>query len=308
MGPRTLPNVAGGSPRALPRVSLLLGVILLVAIALGIAATFLSAPVQPAPPTGPQDRTGSETALVTEGFLGLIVALIILLLIARASGGKSPGVSRYAVSVLMVLTVGVLFVVLLHYLGSGGDLGTASPQNSTGPPPGAPNGTLQPVNNSTGGLFGIPVLPAWAGYAGLVAAALVAVLIAVPLAQARRAERMEAEGLRSVPLRRSFESALTALAPGASADPRAIVIALYAKLLESVAPYLEEVDAATPHEIELECVRRLHLQPANARALTGLFEEARYSSHPFSDAQVERARLALSAALSDLKVPPGGHR
>ncbi|MCI4354404.1 MAG: DUF4129 domain-containing protein, partial [Thermoplasmata archaeon] len=109
---------------------------------------------------------------------------------------------------------------------------------------------------------------------------------------------------RTEPVRRSLEQALHALAQQNASDARGIIIGLYARLLEAVAPYLDELASATPREIERICIDRFGIASEHAHALTGLFEEARYSSHPFTDLQVERARTALAAALADLHLRP----
>lgn len=82
---------------------------------------------------------------------------------------------------------------------------------------------------------------------------------------------------------------------------RGHIFALYAALLDALAPALGELSARTPREVEWLSVRYLGVSPETARWLTGLFEEARYSSHPIPPESVGFARNALARLLQELQ-------
>jgi hypothetical protein len=82
---------------------------------------------------------------------------------------------------------------------------------------------------------------------------------------------------------------------------RGHIFALYAALLEALGPALGELSARTPREVEWLSVRYLGVSPETARWLTGLFEEARYSTHPIRPEAIGSARAALVRLLQELQ-------
>jgi hypothetical protein len=112
------------------------------------------------------------------------------------------------------------------------------------------------------------------------------------------------------PSRRAVADALAALEAQPYGDPRAVIVALYARLLVQVEPRLDGIEHYTPREIERVAVASLGVGGETARTLTGLFEEARYSTHPMDSDDSARARAALARALDemDARVPPGSGR
>ena len=278
----------------------LLGAVLAASVVVGIAATFLAAP---ATPLGPNPGRGpvSTSYQIVEGIgLGLLCLILGGMILFRVTAPRIPGhSSQYATPVAMFL-VAIAFLAILHFVVPGGPLGTETNQTQSGPPP-PPNETLPPASNHTVGPLPLaPGIPGWVGYVGLALVVVIVVLLVAPaLRPARPLARPPVE-----PVRRSLELALHELATREVTDARSIIIGLYARLLDTVGPYFEELAAATPREIEGICVRQLGIAPAHASALTRLFEEARYSSHPFTDLQVEQARSALTAALADLRLRP----
>jgi hypothetical protein len=82
---------------------------------------------------------------------------------------------------------------------------------------------------------------------------------------------------------------------------RGHIFALYAALLDALGPALGELSARTPREVEWLSVRYLGVSPETARWLTGLFEEARYSSHPIRPESIGAARDALLRLLQELQ-------
>lgn len=84
-------------------------------------------------------------------------------------------------------------------------------------------------------------------------------------------------------------------------DPRTAIIGAYARLLEGLAASDE---ARRPHEAPVEHLERvlgtLSVRPEPLRALIGLFEVARFSTHPLGEPDRARALDALRAAAADL--------
>jgi hypothetical protein len=278
-----------------------LAVFLVAALSIGLAATFLAAPAASPGPTpasqGPGVVSFSVVGWFSVGLLVLIVAALVVRRLLARSGGP---VGRTLVSYLVTFLLALTFLVAVRFIDPGavGLQPTPDVPGSTGSGsnPG-PNGTA--LNNTTFLPIPLsPLLPGWLLYVGLAVAVAVALLL-VPLVLARRARAAEVAPAPTA-VRRTLADALAALSGSERADARGVVIRLYAELLDRVGPQLDSLEAATPREIERECVARFGIQEEHARALTRLFEEARYSSHPFTDQDVGRARSALSLALADI--------
>jgi hypothetical protein len=138
------------------------------------------------------------------------------------------------------------------------------------------------------------VTPGWLPWAAL-AVVLVAIAAVIAFLLARRASR---EPLPAPPgAGAAVQAALDALdALDANADARAAVIAAYAAMERTLA---EHGTARAPTEAPREFLHRVLLTgratESEARTLTNLFEEARFSTHPVP----ERVRgLAVSALRS----------
>lgn len=282
--------------------------ILLLAVLVGLAAALLSRPLEP---TGPGPPSLGQLSAAQAGdiiaislFVGLGAWLFLTLRDQRA-----PFPPRMVATVLLVLLLGVLFVLvagIVHYGGpvSSGN-GTGGGPSSGGPGIGVPT-------NGTHPLLGLPqiTLPSWAGAAALLGIALLAGVLLVPYLVARAEDRRRARSESDAGLpdeaQRAIEETLARLGSGDGADPRAAILALYSRLLQIVAPRLGSVESRTPREIEQDAIRQLGLRPGVSTALTRAFEEARYSSHPMTPEAVDRARAALSEAVSDLAKSTGG--
>jgi len=87
-----------------------------------------------------------------------------------------------------------------------------------------------------------------------------------------------------------------------SGEPSEAIIVAYAKLLDGLAVcHQGRHPAETPLEHLERVLAALDVRPEPLRVLTALFGEARFSDHPMTDAQRERARAALQAAATDLE-------
>ena len=292
-----MPNGSATRRRTAPPRALL--VLLVVALVFGVAATFLAAPAAPPSNEGsngaPGAVSGSTVGWASIGLFGLILGSLVARRIA-SGGGNWP--LRTIAPLLAAFLVAIVFLIairaVVHVAPLPPDANRTAQNGSQSPP-----GPVSPGNLTLGPGPIAPGVPGWVLYVILGAVAVVALAVLYPVLMTPKGTPEE-EGDRRAPVRRSLEAALKALDEGAGADARAIIIALYARLLERIAPELEHYDSATPREIEHESVRRFGISASHARALTVLFEEARYSSHEFTPPQVDRARAALEQALADL--------
>ncbi|MGA8542653.1 MAG: DUF4129 domain-containing protein [Thermoplasmata archaeon] len=296
-------------PRGAPRSTAVLLVVVAFALAVGAAASLIAgAATAPAFHSGPIPGLFlSENQLALLFVVGLVVFVGIAIWVYTDSRHAIPG--RAAVGVIAIILVIVLFIALFHVLASSGVLNTTTPTNSTGTPP--PNNTSTGVNNTSrgnvstpGATLGLPQTPPWLPFAGIAVAALVAVAVLFPLLW-RRSE-MASRGPRVNPVdvshaQGAFEAAARELDAGA--EPRQVVIRLYATLLERVAPIVGGVDRDTPEEIRVQYLVHLGIRADAASTLTRLFEEARYSSHPMGPDAAASAQEAILQARSDLDQP-----
>jgi hypothetical protein len=296
------------TPRARARSpSVLLLVLLIVALGVGAAASALTT-IAPAP-TGTGTGVTVPTQLIVGGVFVLAVAAAGLLLYHRLTQPSLSVPGRFLAAPLVAILLLILFVVVVHLVvvgaGPGGTISTAPPTNSTTGTNSSLNGTL----NATGA-GGAPPLwsgfPSWTLFAVVAVAVAVVAVVAIPELRALLAGRRP--GSADVDLAAAAAGARAALGDAQDqldrgGDPRAVIVALYASLLLRLGPMVGDLDPATPEEIRSKHLVRLGIQPLAAHALTRLFEEARYSSHPMDAAAAARARVILRAAEADLARP-----
>jgi hypothetical protein len=286
-------------------------ILLVMAVGFGILAGLLAHGVSTGP-TAPTSHGPSyfDTGAFWFSFLGYVSFGLFFGYVAyevwrRIRGGRMPVPALWAVSMLMVLLIGIAFVFLFQWVGgSVGPAGhntTASPPNSS-----AGRGTPPPVghNNSTGGLRPgpLPGLPqvSWAvlGLVGVLVAAAVAVAV---LYRLRNAEPREPEGDPVAErVRAELVASLRRLEDDPQADPREVILALYHRLLLRIRRRLGPLGQYTPREIEQVIVAYYGARDDHARELRELFEVARYSTHPLGRPEADRARAALRGLLDDL--------
>ncbi|MCI4352234.1 MAG: DUF4129 domain-containing protein [Thermoplasmata archaeon] len=277
--------------------------VLLLAVLVGLAAALLSRPVVSSGPGPPSfgglttNQVGEILAITLLGGFG-----IWLFLTLRDTSARLPFPPQIVATMLLVIILGVLFVELagvVHYA-------RPTPGNGTaGSPPANVTGNNVTTNGTSPRLVPPRVtLPGWAGAAALLGLAVLAGVLLVPYlvarAEYRRRARSESDAEPPLQARRALEETLARLRSGEGADPRAAILALYSRLLQIVGPRLGTIESRTPREIERDSIRRLGLGLGVAQDLTDAFEEARYSSHPMTPEAVDRARAALTEAVSDL--------
>lgn len=295
------------------RSSLVLILVLAIALAVGAAASLLIGAATAHTPTG-----GTATLvifpewLLSYVLLGFGIAIIGFLIYLRLSGGTVPVPGRPVITVLLVVLMAVIFIAAAHYLYPGGLVSA----NST--PPGGGNSTTSGSGNTSsnasgsggqlGGVLWSPTFPAWLPLAVVGGVLLVVVAVGVPLVRSYLAERPSRQA-RAAPtedagadLRRALTVADQELAAGS--DPRSVILALYASVIDRLTRMVGSVEIETPEEIRAHHLVRLGIQPDAAKTLTRLFEEARYSSHPLDAAAVAAARQAVRQALADLGRSP----
>jgi uncharacterized membrane protein YgcG len=287
--------------------------VVVMAIGFGAIAALLAAPPptqapsNAGPPPSPPFLSFSTGVAIFGGAVLVLLFGWMALQLYRRLRGETVLPLQFAVRLLAVILLFLVALVLLHYAQPGSGFGTVTNgtlhgQNGTGGTGGSA------ANNSTGNgtLFGpfhpIPGLsiPVWWVYVGLLVAAGVAAAVLYPYFAARRSEPETETEPPTPESRRAVADALAALEADPRADPRAVIVALYARLLAQVAPRLGDLDGYTPREIEGVAVATLGLRADTARELTALFEEARYSTHPMNARDSARARLALGRALAQM--------
>jgi hypothetical protein len=293
-----------------PRVSWVLLVVLVVALATGAAASILvTASTAPPPPSHTVSLVLLPQWVVTAISIGFAALVIGTLVLWGLRSGPSPMLTRMALSVLMVVLLGILFVVGARFLGVGGGIGMSGSGTSTGNNTTLSHNTtpikggLNATGNGTIVLF--PGLPGWVPFAALGIVVLLIVVVGVPQTRRYLAERSEGGRIRrgsaaTVPagMREALTRASSELDLGG--DPRLVILALYAAMLEQLKPMVDDIGTSTPEEIRASHLVRLGVRPEAARTLTRLFEEARYSTHPMGPAESVRAQESVQMALDDL--------
>jgi hypothetical protein len=301
--------MAKPAPAPPPRISAVLLIVVVLALCVGAAASLVaSAASAPSYQPGPiQDYylTGPELSLAfLAGFL-IVVGLFAWIWYDRRK--SVPG--RAAVTMLVMILALLLFVALLHSVGS---TPGPSPSPSSSNPPGQNNssGASTTTNNSTGivstpgntvGYASLHV-PGWAFFVVALVAVLIVLAVVAPILWRRASDptgrRRTEERAQTEQARGALQTAATALERGE--EPREVVIRLYGALLDRVAPIVGGVDVDTPEEIRTTHLVALGIRPGPAATLTRLFEEARYSSHAMGPDSAARASDAIAMARSDL--------
>jgi len=290
------------------RVSWVLLVVLVAAIATGAAASILvNASTVPPQPT-PSSLVYLPSWAITAIAVGIVVFVFGTFVLWRLTSGPSSTLTRMAVTILVVVLLGAFFVLGMRFWGGTGLVGpggTTPPGTGHGNP-GSNNSTVTgTVNGSGGHIVLIPGLPGWVPIVLLLVAVVLVVAVGVPWTQRYLAERHERSVARRgigpvVPpgMRDALSRASTDLDQGG--DPRTVILALYASMLLELQPMADNLVTSTPEEIRASHLLRLGVRPEAARTLTRLFEEARYSVHSMGPAESARAREAVRATIDDL--------
>lgn len=289
------------------RASPVLLCVLAVALAAGGAATLVASS---APPFHPGQTKGLSYEL-PDTVLGLLLLAPLffgfgLLIYRRVRRGGVQLPMTFLVPALVILLFLTLFVYFGHFTNpgaAGGSVATGPPSTNqtNGTHPGGGGGSGGSPTLLTPGAYG---LPHWAPYVILAVVVLAIAGLAVPALWASVGRpRGDVAAFPDPATARS--NAQAALAGAASAleggaDPRSVIEGLYARLLDRISVVSGDLSGRTPEEIRADCLVPLGVRPAAATALTRLFEEARYSSHPMGPESAARVRGAIEAASADL--------
>ena len=288
------------------RRSYVLPVALFVALASGAAASLL---IGAATTGGGPPPRASELLLPNGLFgyllIGLLVVLIAFLIYNLVIGTTVRLPNRAIVTFLVAILIAILFVLAFRVVVGGGPAPTGAvstgQNSSTSHPPNQTASNLSSGGNVTPFLLpGLPGWVPWAVVAGILLVVAVAVFpVVLEYASDRRSRKVSPPPSPGVAVvREALREASDALDRGA--DPRAVIVRLYAELLTRLAPVLGDVDPETPEEIRARHLEPLGIGDEPATELTRLFEEARYSTHPLAASAADRARSAVRAAISDL--------
>lgn len=290
-----------------------LWLVLLVALLVGIVAALLrgAAPANGTPPAG-QVIINLPTEVWGLLFLSPLIVGFAALILRRLLFGSRPVPSSAVVAFVVVLALLTLFVFLVH--GGNGNQGTVTvapgpPKGGgggTGNSSGCPNCSPSSPKNATAPAISFVIGP-WVLLALLLGLGTLVAALAVPGVISRLVDR----GPRPTPApgeevheeaRAETRAALAeaGAALGRGDDPRTTIVRLYVRLLEEIAPRIGDVAPLTADEIQRGFLVRLGVSGPASEALTRLFEEARYSTHPLGPHDAGRCRSALERVELDL--------
>ncbi len=248
------------------------------------------------PNPNPAGILDSQTAsiLLVVAFLGLVVAMVLTLILRRRKGVPVRRVLRpttWADLVALLIAFGFFGVLLV--------LWPKVVAEVTGPgTPGGGNASAQ--GNAT-------IVPTVAGIplgTFLAASVFVSILLIAYLFRASvRLNRNPPPVLPRAPRHAAAQAVRAAIAQlETGGDVRQAILACYASFCAFLGEKgIGSQTALTPRELEDLAIQRLSVSAESADALTGLFEEARYSEHPLGDADRDRAVQSLERIRADLE-------
>jgi hypothetical protein len=294
------PSIRSDRSRA-PLVALL-GVALLV----GIVASLLVGAAPP-PPRAQAGELVVDLPPTVWGFLCLspLIAGLVVIVARRLTEGAAK-MRRTLVGAAVALVIALLFIYLVH---GGGSLGQGTVTVTTGPnpvnttQPAKTNPPTPPANGTSVPGTYIVTIQSWT-LAALVAGVSVCVAaLALPGMLSRVLDRRPRKAPGPPTARVQVQAALAdaAAAIDRGEDPRGTVIRLYLRLLHEIAPRIGDVSPLTPDEIRQFTLSVLGVGAAASEALTRLFEEARYSTHPIGPEEARRFREAIRQVDEDLR-------
>ncbi len=223
-----------------------------------------------------------------------------------------PAPGRWALVLLalgsLVTVAGVIWLVVAaahHGVPTAGPRAPAAspPTPAGGGPPAAASSTPQDgAGPSAGALASAAVL-----LAAVMGVALAAILAGRrcrgPSRSPTRGPVPPGDGRAgAADLARAAAAAATAMSTSPGDDPRSAVIACYTAMEDSLCPTAAAPRAAdTPEQVLHRAAAAGVLSGPAAARLTGLFAEARYSTHPFGAAHRAAAATALHAVRDELR-------
>jgi len=250
--------------------------------------------------------------------LGAMVVLIILLaynwrLLSDALGygmaGRRKQQKKKSRTIQIIVWAGAWLVAVQVLLQKCGGIFCKPSQNSvlqvqqfvTGSGPGPALPYVQAVTQ-----LGSIVQTNWFSIAflGLLAVSSVIIIRAVKVSWDESREKMirlpglRAEGISAV------EDAIEILESQEARDPRTRIINCYHRMIQAAQHLGAPVSSdQTARELETAIRRMLMLKGPAIKELTDLFEEARYSLHPITEQDGEKAHESLVSIAEEMKLP-----
>jgi Domain of unknown function (DUF4129) len=273
------------------------------AVAVVVVAMAARAPLSGATPV----NAGSAQAPTTALFMvllgtGVVMLGALVLVVWPGRRRKDDPPEREPTRIEVPWICKVLAIVLPFALGAALVAAAVSGTRSVRPGPGfggaafggAPLGRASPgATHSSGAGDGFTV-PAWLPWT-LLAMVGIAVAAGVLVLWLRR-ERLVSEPAEASAARAAVEAAIGAL--DAQTDPRRAVIAAYGAMQRELGEHgVPRSPTEAPREYLQRALTASRATEREARTLTGLFEEARYSTHPIP----KRLREAALSALRSLQ-------
>jgi hypothetical protein len=257
--------------------------------------------------TGPYQGDGIAVGAILEAVLAVL--LVALLIRARRAPAGAILAARLRAVLRPLLITGLIAnpVVLLVVT----PLRTHPRQLGVpGQPVPTPSSTASPGRPAAHGSAAIHIPVTALLYTLLVIALIAGIVVCAILLRRRQAavsypQAAPDADARRAGLRDAVESGRSALR--AFGDAQASIIACYLSMEESLAGAGAVRDAAdTPDELLAKAAGAGLVRGAAAARLTGLFYEARFSSHQLGAEQRDAARQALRDLADDLAEPPAG--
>jgi hypothetical protein len=268
------------------------------ALALGVVAVVVAvaarAPLSRSTPVDAralQTPTAAVFTLIAGIGIVLIAAVVMLIWSGRRRKDDPPELERTPIEVHWIWKV--LAIVLPFAVGAAliAAAATGTKRAVTGP---AFGGTF--ATGGSGALPGRPndgatgfVVPSWLPWTvlGIVAVGVLAGLVVLWFRRSRPAAAAEASATRA-----AVDAAIGAL--DSEADPRQAVIAAYGAMQRTLSEHgVARSATEAPREYLHRVLVASQANGGEAKTLTGLFEEARYSTHPIPERWRELALAAL---------------
>jgi len=235
------------------------------------------------------------------GLLALLALVIAIWRGRRHQGDEEPEMLAEAVPVRRIWKVltTLLALALPASLIAAAVLGLRNRRpSSTLIPVGLPGaGPVAPLHASSRGAPSTFVLPGWLPWTAVAIVLLAVVAFGIWLALRLRAQREPVhESNVGAATQAAVEAAIGALE--GPADPRSAVIAAYAAMERTLAEHgVARPRSEAPREYLMRVLTHASESEPEARRLTSLFEEARFSPHPIP----ERVRELALATLDSLR-------
>jgi hypothetical protein len=287
---RVLPRPRTRSAWAAPLL-LVLAVVLVAGLAFNVANLDLGGQSIPGAPAA--DRTpGSYWVLVSDSVATILLFALLpvlfvgtLILLIRRRVRPRPTGKRASWWDVVTRVLGLLILVAVFL---------AWPRALR-----AAKATVDDANAANGGGPATAVFPIAAGWpidlalVGLLLAAVLAIVLL--LRRSRRVDWATEDDTSGGP-RASAAVAVSRTIQDLEAgrDVRSAILVCFQRFCELLGSRgITEQGALTPRELEALAVHRLRVSSKDSRILTGVFEEARYSTHPLGEPDRQRALQSL---------------